>query len=145
MKKFSRASREITVTLICILACSFSVFDIAGGRFFQRLLISAGGELAKPAQERNFLSKSGRFRQICRNRRAQICPNPNKEPAQLGGSWPLAGESRFGAILGPDSAYVSRPQRGELGGELGGSAQKRRLRRLNGAASAYLGASSTTA
>ena len=43
MKKFSRASREITVTLICILACSFSVFDIAGGRFFQRLLISAGG------------------------------------------------------------------------------------------------------
>ena len=72
MKKFSRASREISVTLICILACFFSAFDIAEGIFFQRLLISAGGEL-------------------------------------------------------------------------GGSAQKRRLRRLNGAASAYLGASSTTA
>ena len=118
MKKFSRASREISVTLICILACFFSAFDIAEGIFFQRLLISAGEELAKPAQKRKFLSKSRRFRQICRNRRAQFCPNPNKEPAQLGGSWPLAGEGRFGAILGLDSAYVSRPQRGELGGDV---------------------------
>ena len=75
MKKFSRASREISVTLICILACFFSAFDIAEGIFFQRLLISAGEELAKPAQKRNFLSKSRRFRQICRNRRAKknIC------------------------------------------------------------------------
>ena len=76
MKKFSRASREITVTLICILACFFffSVFDIAEGRCFQRLLISAGG------------------------------------------SWPLAGEGRFEVILGPDPAYICRPQRRELGG-----------------------------
>ena len=113
MKKFSRASREISVTLICILACFFSAFDIAEGIFFQRLLISAGEELAKPAQKRKFLSKSRRFRQICRNRRAQICPNPNKEPAQLGGSWPLAGEGRFEVIWGPDPAYICRPQRGE--------------------------------
>ena len=119
MKKFSRASREITVTLICILACFFSAFDIAEGRFFQRLLISAGGSwggAGHTGSKRNFLSKSRRFRQICRNRRAQICPNPNKEPAQLGGSWPLAGEGRFEVILGPDPAYICRPQGRKLGG-----------------------------
>ena len=54
MKKFSRASREIIVTLICSLARFFSAFDIAEGIFFQRLLISAGGELAKPAQKHQF-------------------------------------------------------------------------------------------
>ena len=34
------------MTLICFLACFFRVFDTAEGIFFQRLLISAGGELA---------------------------------------------------------------------------------------------------
>ena len=113
MKKFSRASREISVTLICILACFFSAFDIAEGIFFQRLLISAGEELAKPAQKRNFLSKSRRFRQICRNRRAQILSKSKQGASPAGGSWPLAGEGRFEVIVGPDPAYICRPQRGE--------------------------------
>ena len=116
MKKFSRASREISVTLICILACFFSAFDIAEGIFFQRLLISAGGSwggAGHTGSKRNFLSKSRRFRQICRNCRAQILSKSKQGASPAGGSWPLAGEGRFEVIWGPDPAYICRPQRGE--------------------------------
>ena len=61
MKKFSRASREISVTLICILACFFSVFDTAEGRFFQRLLISAGGSWPNRLKNANFCQNQDDF------------------------------------------------------------------------------------